>query len=79
MELFKLVRDDRVIGWTRSYYEVNANSLDEAVRMVKNEDVDPMSSEYLYGSEELVDPGFIDNNPTIEIFDGSIDNILWHN
>lgn len=78
-ETFTLIRDDLVSIWVRSTFEVKAKSLEEAVELVKNEDGDRINYEYIYESEQLIEPGIIDNNPTTEIFDKNIDNILWHN
>lgn len=79
METFDLIRDDLVSIWRRTRCTVKANSLEEAVELVKNEDGNRIDYEYIYESEQLIEPGVIDNNPTTEIFDKSIDNILWHN
>lgn len=76
---FTLIRDDLVSIWARSTFEVKAKSLEEAVELVKNEDGDRINYEYIYDSEQLIEPGVIDNNPTTEIFDKNIDNVLWHN
>lgn len=78
-ETFTLIRDDLVSIWARSTFKVKAKSLEEAVELVKNEDGDRINYEYIYESEQLIEPGVIDNNPTTEIFDKNIDNILWHN
>ena len=78
-ETFTLIRDDLVSIWARSTFEVKAKSLEEAVELVKNEDGNRIDYEYIYESEQLIEPGVINNNPTIEIFDKNIDNILWHN
>ena len=79
METFNLTRDDHVTVWIRSRYKVEANSLEEAIELVKNEEVDILDCYQIDGTVEILEPGIINNNPTIEIFDKNIDNILWHN
>lgn len=79
METFNLTRDDHVTVWIRSHYKVEANSLKEAIELVKNEEGDILDSYQIDGTVEILEPGIINNNPTIEIFDKNIDNILWHN
>ena len=79
METFNLTRDDHVTVWIRSRYKVEANSLEEAIELVKNEEGDILDSYQIDGTVEILEPGIINNNPTIEIFDKNIDNILWHN
>lgn len=79
METFDLIRDDLVSIWRRTRCTVKANSLEEAVELVKNEDYDDCESEFLYETEELIDPKNNDGCATTEIFKTNIDNILYSN
>ena len=80
MEAFDLVRDDLVTIWRRSEYTVIANSLEEAIQLLSEGEGDCNYSEFLYETEELLDPEE-DNNgqATLEIFDENADNLLWSN
>ena len=47
METFRLKKDEKVVMWWRDYYEVEAETKDEAVQMILNEEVDYEDSELL--------------------------------
>lgn len=47
MPTYKLKKDERYETWWRDYYEVTADSLEEAIQMVRNGDVDPYDVEAL--------------------------------
>ena len=75
MEVFKLIVDDKVAVWRRSYITIEANSLEEAVKdCIENGAGNIIDSEYLSETEELLSPD--DNHPvTVEVMDTSY-NIL---
>lgn len=75
MKTFRLIRDDHVKIWKRTYFDVNAQSLEEAVELVKQEDGEGIHSELLYETEEILDPT---NEATIEIMDEH-NNIVFSN
>ena len=52
MPIFKLKKDELVHQWYRDYYEVEANTIEEAVEMIQNYEVDPYDSEPLFGFEQ---------------------------
>lgn len=52
MPIFKLHKDSLWEQWYRDYYEVEAETLEEAVQMIKDYDVDPYDSEPLYNFEQ---------------------------
>lgn len=52
MPIFKLHKDSLWEQWYRDYYEVEAETLEEAVQMIKDYDVDPYDSEPLYDFEQ---------------------------
>lgn len=52
MPIFKLHKDSLWEQWYRDYYEVEAETLEEAVQMIKDYDVDPYDSEQLYDFEQ---------------------------
>lgn len=52
MPIFKLRKNSLWEQWYRDYYEVEAETLEEAVQMIKDYDVDPYDSEPLYDFEQ---------------------------
>ena len=52
MPIFKLHKDSLWEHWYREYYEVEAETIEEAVQMIKDYDVDPYDSEPLYDFEQ---------------------------
>lgn len=55
MAVFRLKKDELIPTWWRSYYEVEANSKEEAAKMISDDEVDCYDSEPLpdldYGAE----------------------------
>ena len=49
MPIFKLKKDEKIETWWRDYYEIEADSLEEAVEIILNGEVDP------YDTESMVD------------------------
>ena len=56
MESYNIVQDELISIWRRNYYTVEASSVDEAIKMIENEEVDCTESELLYDFEQLLDP-----------------------
>lgn len=52
MPIFKLHKDSLWKQWYRDYYEVEAETIEEAVQMIKDYNVDPYDSEPLYNFEQ---------------------------
>lgn len=79
MKKFKIVEEVLDTSWHRYYYEVPANTKEEAVEMVKEGDVDCYDSEELFEfGQQYIDP--MDNNgePTREIYDDEW-HLMWQN
>lgn len=53
--------------WMRYYYTVEAESIEDATRMIVEGDVDNYDSEYV--SEDVVSPRDNGGNATLEIYD----------
>lgn len=69
MPIFKLKKDERIETWWRSYYEIEADNLNDAIKKVLDDYEDAYDSEPLaYGYSDPVE---------IEILD-SEENILYH-
>lgn len=79
MKKFELVLDTKVSGWRRTYCEVKAETLEEAVKKVSDFDYDFVDSEFLYETEEIMNPEDNENEPTVEIFDETVTTCLYHN
>ena len=52
MPVFELHVDSLYPAWYRDYYTIEAESLEEAVQMINNYEVDPDESEPLYEFEQ---------------------------
>lgn len=61
MPIFKLIKDECFESWWRSHYEVQAETLEEAVELVKNDEIDPYDTEML--------PDLMQTPIQVEIFD----------
>jgi len=61
MPIFKLHKDSLWEQWYRDYYEVEAETIEEAVQMIRECDVEPYDSEPIYDfcqeplEEEIMD------------------------
>lgn len=47
MAIFKLRRDEKYASWWRDYYEIKADTLEEAIKIINNGDVEPYDTESL--------------------------------
>lgn len=52
MPIFKLKKDELIQTWYRDYYEIEAETLEEAKQMILDYDVDPYDSEPLFEFEQ---------------------------
>lgn len=52
MPIFKLRRDELYKQWRRGYFEVEADTIEEAVEMIRDYEVDPYDSEPIDGFEQ---------------------------
>lgn len=66
MPIFKLTKNELFMQWYRDYYEVEAETLEEAVQMIKDQDVDPYESDPIYDFEqESLQTEIVDNEGNI--------------
>lgn len=65
-------------SWNRDFYDVEADTIEEAVEKVRYGEVDCYDSEQIYEVIDELDP--VDNNgsPTREIYNDK-DELMWHN
>lgn len=52
MPIFKLKKDELYKQWYRDYYEVEADTIEEAVQMIRDYDVEPYDSEPIFEFEQ---------------------------
>lgn len=79
MRTFYFTLDTKEQVWRRTRCLVDADSFEEALEFVKSGDYDCIDSEFLYETEEIMDPEDNGNESTIEIFDETITTCLYHN
>ena len=73
MNGFEFYQDVKVTVWQRQYFEVEADSWEEAIKIAKRYthkdvvgDFNISDSEYMYETEEILPPA--DGKPTIEVY-----------
>ena len=47
MPVFKLKKDEKVEAWWREYYEVEADTIEDAVQAILNGDIDLYDSKFM--------------------------------
>lgn len=67
MAIFKLKKDSLYENWWRDYYEIEANSLEDAIKIVLSGEVEP------YDSRDLID--MLAEPVKIEILDEELNKI----
>ena len=79
MKNFILYRDKKVTIWSRDTYEIEANTLEEAVNKIidsPNEE-DCLEYEYLYDTEQDIKKQY--GESTLEIIDGNTGSVMYSN
>ena len=74
MEVFRLIVDEKITGWRRTYVSVEADSLEEAIEMCREgtDNLDIEWSEFLYETETPIEQS--EEEPrTIEVMDRNWD------
>lgn len=79
MSKFKLSKDVKVRVWERHYYEVEADTIEEAVASIANGNEYPSDSIELWETCEEMTPEENGGEPTVEICDRVTNEILWNN
>lgn len=79
---YRYYSDEKITIWRRSYYEIEAETKEEAdslaIEGISNGDLDVYDSEFLYATEEPLTPKENEDNPTFEIYDEE-DELLYTN
>ena len=71
MAIFNLYADSLYPAWYRDYYTVEAESIEEAIQMIKDYEVEPDESEPLYEFEQEAVRTEIYNGDKLIYSDGS--------
>ena len=69
MSKFTLVRDDLPSIWRRTYCEVEADSLEEAIELTKNGYYEVVDSDFLFETEEILETEILDETITTKYYD----------
>lgn len=78
MTKFKLYEDILSRSWNRYFYDVEANTMEEAVEKVRYGEVDCYDSEQIYEVIDGLSPEDNNGSPTREIYNDK-DELMWHN
>lgn len=76
---FQLYEDVKVATWRRYTYDVEAETLEEAVELVKDGDVDSTDMEEFFESDVFLTPQENGGQPTHEIYLAKDDVLLYSN
>lgn len=76
---FQLYEDVKVATWRRYTYDVEAETLEEAVELVKDGDVDSTDMEEFFESDVFLTPQENGGQPTHEIYLAKDDTLLYSN
>ncbi len=76
---FNLYEDVKVCTWRRYSYEVEAETLEEAVELVRDGEVDSTDMEEFYDVDEYLSPRENGGNATHEIYSAKDDKLLYSN
>lgn len=79
MAKFELFEDIRVCTWRRYSYEVEAETLEEAVELVKDGEVDCTDMEEFYEDDNCLSPDENGGYATREIYSAKDDKLLYSN
>jgi len=79
MGTFSFYKDIKNTIWRREYYSVDAESEEEAVNKILNDKVEMDDSEFIYETEEYMDPDENRGYSTIEIYDNITDDLTYTN
>lgn len=76
---YNLYKDSLMKVWVRDYYEVEAESLEEAIDQINDGSADYVDSEVLWDDfQDIVNVSENGNNPTEIIYDED-NKIIWEN
>ncbi|MGM9533551.1 hypothetical protein [Intestinibacter sp.] len=74
---YKLYRDSLVKIWVRDFFNIEADSLEEAIEKLEDQD-DFYDTEFIWETQEFLTPEENNGNVTEEIYDEN-DNLVYSN
>lgn len=76
---FNLYEDVKVCTWRRYSYEVEAETLEEAVGLVREGEVESTNMDEFYDADYFLTPANNDGRATQEIYSAEDDKLLYSN
>lgn len=76
---FNLYEDVKVCTWRRYSYEVEAETLEEAVELVREGEVESTNMDEFYDADYFLTPANNDGRATQEIYSAEDDKLLYSN
>lgn len=76
---FNLYEDVKVCTWRRYSYEVEAETLEEAVGLVREGEVESTNMDEFYDADYFLTPTNNDGHATQEIYSAEDDKLLYSN
>lgn len=76
---FNLYEDVKVCTWRRYSYEVEAETLEEAVELVRDGEVESTDMEEFYDADYFLTPANNEGRATQEIYSAKDDTLLYSN
>lgn len=77
MKTFQLYDDQLINVWRRTYYTIEAETIEEAAKLIKEEDSDEY--EILYETEVNVNSCDNNGDATREIYNKDTGELIWDN
>lgn len=80
MKTFQLYDDQLINVWHRTYYTIEAETIEEAAKLIKEEDADTADEcEILYETEVNVNSCDNNGDATREIYNKDTGELIWDN
>lgn len=76
---FELYEDVKVTTWRRYSYEVEAETLEEAVELIREGEVESTNMDEFYDADYFLTPANNDGHATQEIYSAKDDTLLYSN
>lgn len=78
MNTYKLYRDRLNKVWERAYFNVEAETLDDAIKLIVEDEIYPEDSELIYDTLEYLEPRENYNKATEEVYNED-DDLVYSN
>lgn len=77
--IFELCEDVKVATWRRYFYDVEADTIEKAIQLVKDGMIDSHNMEEMYDVDYYMKPEDNNGEATREIYDTERDKLLYTN